>query len=99
MPYAASAVGNFKKRIIHVLPIIHPSAYELQRLTNSFVGVQAGVFNGSVVALLWVFFVFFVDPSWTVSVGQPIVCEIHLKQTQVTNYKDNKHLQCISLVF
>lgn len=41
---------------------------ELRALTKAPVGIQAGVFNGSIVALLWVFLVFFVDPKGTVSV-------------------------------
>lgn len=49
-----------------------------QVLTESFVGIDAGVFDGSIMALLGVFFVFFVDSIRAVSVGQPIVCKVDL---------------------
>lgn len=51
------------------------------KLTNSFVGIKAGVFNGSIVAFLWVFLVLFVDSIGTVSVGQPVVCKVDLQYT------------------
>lgn len=44
------------------------------RLTKSFVSINAGVLDGSIVALLGVFLVFFVDSIGTVSVGQSVVC-------------------------
>lgn len=44
-------------------------------------GVQAGVFDGSIVALLRVLLVLFVDPVGTVSVGQPVVRQVDLQHT------------------
>lgn len=58
------------ERLTNVLRLFAP---ESDGLTESFVGVQAGVFDGSIVALLRVLLVLFVDPIGTVSVGQPIV--------------------------
>lgn len=43
-------------------------------LTKSFVSIKAGVLDGSIVAPLGVFLVFFVDSIRTVSIGQTIVC-------------------------
>lgn len=47
--------------------------------TEALVGVQAGVLNGSVVALLGVLLVRDVDPFWTVAVGQAVVCQVDLR--------------------
>lgn len=49
-----------------------------QFLTEALVGVQAGVLYGSIVALFGVLLVRFVDPCWTVPVGQAVVCQVDL---------------------
>lgn len=44
-------------------------------------GVQAGVLDGPVVALLRVLLVLFVNTFGTVPVGQPVVCQVDLQHT------------------
>lgn len=53
--------------------------------TEALVGVQAGELHGSVVALLGVLLVRDVDPTWTVAVGQAVVCQVDLRHRQKSN--------------
>lgn len=57
-------------------------------LTEALVGVQASVLHGSIMALLGVLLVRFVDPCWTVAVGQAVVCQVDLwhKQNNKTSF-------------
>lgn len=50
-------------------------------LTNSIVGIKAGVLNCSIVGPLWVFPVFFMDSIRGISIGESIVCKVNLEQS------------------
>lgn len=54
-------------------------------LTEAPVGVQAGVLDRSVVALLGVLLVQDVDPCWTVAIGQAVVGQVDLRHKQKPN--------------